>query len=233
MKKLTLAVLGIAALATSGAAAAQSADPQFVAQLRQALNENPEMVTQALQAAQMKQQAAQMEALNSQVAAMRPQLVAADTPGVVIGNPAGTYNLVEFIDYRCGYCQRMHGPVNELIAENPNARVILFMRPILGPDSETLARYALAARLQGKFKAVHDELYSAQYKTDEAGLTELSNKTGVNWAKAKADMHGAEVNAQLARNVAMAEQIQVQGTPFFVTPTTVIPGATDKANLLR
>jgi protein-disulfide isomerase len=127
----------------------------------------------------------------------------------------------------------MHVPVKEIIAENPNTRVLVYMRPVLGPDSERLARFALAADIQGKFKIVHDELYTVQYKTDDAAFVELSKKTGVNWSKAKADMNGPAVNERLAKNIAIAEKIQVNGTPFFVTPSSVIPGATDKANLLR
>lgn len=234
MKKLALAVIGAAALAFGGVAAAQTApDAQFNEKLRQALLANPQFIIDAMNAAQAKQQAAQQAELNSRVGNLRPTLFAKSTPGIVLGNPNGTQNLVEFLDYRCGYCQKMHQPVNDLVNENRNARVILLMRPILGPDSEVLARFALAANLQGKFKAVHDYLYSVQVKADDAGLAEAARITGVNWAKAKVDMTGPVVSDRLAKNIAIAEQLQVQGTPFFVTPTTVIPGATDKANLLR
>ena len=233
MKKLALAIFGTATLAFSGGAIAQTVDPKFVEQLRQALIQNPEIVSTAMKAAQAREQAAQQQTLNNQVAAMRPTLIAATSPGVVLGNPAGTQTLVEFLDYRCGYCQKMHNVVNEVIAENPNTRVLIYMRPVLGPDSEILARYALAADIQGKFKAVHDELYTVQYKTDEAALVVLSKKTGINWTKAKTDMNGPIVNDRLAKNISMAEQMQINGTPFFVTPSTVVPGATDKANLIR
>jgi protein-disulfide isomerase len=234
MKKLALAIVGAAALALSGAAVAQTVpDEAFVAQLRAALNANPQLISDALNAAQAKQQAAQQAELNNRALTLRPQLIAQNTPGIVLGNPKGTKSLVEFLDYRCHYCQQMHAGVNDVIAQDKDLRVVIMMRPILGPDSEVLARFALAANLQGKFKAVHDALYTAQYKADDAGLAELAKATGVNLAKAKADMTGPVVSDRLAKNVAYAEQLQVMGTPYFVTASTVIPGATDKNNLLR
>lgn len=234
MKKMALTLLGAVAMSMSGVAAAQEmTNDQFMEKLRSALAAHPEIVAQAMQLAQSKQQEAQQSEMNSRALAVRPELIAATSPGIVLGNPKGTQTVVEFLDYRCGYCQKMHDPVNELLAENGNARLVVMMRPVLGPDSEVLARYALAANLQGKFKVVHDELYKTQYKTDDAGLAELSKKTGVNWSKAKADMTGPVVGDRLAKQIAYAEQLQVQGTPYFITPTTVIPGATDKGNLLR
>merc|ERR1712093_710856 len=119
---------------------------------------------------------------------VRRQLAVADNPGFVIGNPTGSATFIEYLDYRCGYCKRAHGEVNKLIAENPEARVVIVQLPVLGPDSETLARFAIAASMQGKFKQTHDYLYENTVSADEAGLRSAAQAIGLDWAKVQQDM---------------------------------------------
>lgn len=211
----------------------QKADPAFVQQLRAALQENPELVLIAAQAAQEKGRQQQQVQMNEKVKEFRPEIMAAKAVGPVLGNPKGTKTVVEFLDYRCHFCQKAHADVDGLVADNKDVRVIVVMRPILGPDSEVLARFALAASLQGKFTAVHDALYEGEVKATDEGLQKIATATGLNWAKAKSDMAGKTVSDELAKHADISDRMQVSGTPFFVTPTTVIPGATDKATLAK
>lgn len=239
MKNKTITALFLAAatlplgayVAHAQTQTATASDPAFTAKLRKALQENPEMVLEAAQAAQERIQARQRQEQEAAIAPVRAELTAKDTVGVVIGNPNGSDSYIEFLDYNCGFCKRSHPEVKAKLAEDNDARMVMMMRPILGPSSVTLAKYALAADIQGKFVEADDALMTEKVDGSDAQLEQLSNRIGIDWAKARADMNGQAVADRLARHEEYAERIAVRGTPFFITPTKIIPGAVTKEQL--
>lgn len=238
MKAIFLALL-LAAAATlhigSDAAYAQTqpeVKPEFLQQLRQALRENPEIVIEAANAAQSRAEARKRVEQEQAVSPVRAELTAASTPGLVMGNPKGNFSVIEFLDYNCVYCKKSHSEVSGLISEDNNVRVIIMMRPILGPSSTTLARFAIAAQMQGKFSQANSALLSTTRSdaTDQT-LENISQTIGMNWPRAKEDMNSKAVTDLLVVHDKYAERIRVSGTPFFITPTKVIPGAATKDQL--
>jgi hypothetical protein len=83
------------------------------------------------------------------------------TASWVGGNPEGDITLVEFMDYRCGYCRKAHDEVAELVEirrQHP-----LHRQGIPDPRRTSIlsARFAIAVRqLHGDetYKAAHDAL---------------------------------------------------------------------------
>ena len=206
--------------------------PEFMQQLRAALRENPELVLEAATAAQQRAEARQRAEQETAVGPVRTELTAASTPGLILGNPKGKFNVVEFLDYNCGFCKKAHAEVSARIAGDKDVRVVMMMRPILGASSKTFARYALAADLQGKFSEVNSALLSGPRNDgSDAALETLSKTLGIDWAQAKTDMNGKVVTDRLAVHEKYAERIRVSGTPFFITPTKVIPGAVTRDQL--
>ena len=55
--------------------------------------------------------------------------------------------LVEFIDYKCGYCKKAHGEVEKLLSTDGNIRFIIKEFPILGEDSLKMSKFALAVKI--------------------------------------------------------------------------------------
>jgi len=121
--------------------------------------------------------------------------------------------------------------VNKLIERDPQVRMVIVQLPVLGPDSEALARFAMAADKQSKFKQTHDYLYTNKVDASEEGLKAAAAALGLDWAKVQSDMTSAELSSRLDANRSLAERMNVSGTPFFITPTTVFPGATTAENL--
>lgn len=225
MKKSALVLAAsLVALASPAAAQDVTADPEFVAKLRSALEQHPELVTIAATRHQTVMREQQMAEMTAKAEEVRSELSATKSAALVLGNPEGTETYIEFLDYRCGFCQRAHADVNALMEQNGNARVVVMMLPVLGPDSETLARFALAAAQQGKFREANDYLYENTVAADDAGLEAMSNAIGVEWAEIRASMSSEEVSGKLAIHQAYADRLQLQGTPFFITPTKVHPG---------
>ena len=82
------------------------------------LKSKPEVVVSALQLYEESQAQAQQDRQRQLVAANRAALVSADGDPFV-GNPNASVALVEFFDYRCGYCKRVLDDVMALSTRTP------------------------------------------------------------------------------------------------------------------
>ena len=134
---------------------------QFRAEVRAYLMENPEVILQAVEQMQNRQAEAQMQADFDLVTANADEIFD-DGYSWVGGNPDGDITLVEFLDYRCGYCRRAAEEVEQLIASDGNIRFIVKEFPILGEASVLSSRFALAVREvagDDAYKAAHDVEY--------------------------------------------------------------------------
>ncbi|MFZ3481753.1 DsbA family protein [Sphingomonas sp. 3-13AW] len=227
-KKIAL-IMAASVIAATPVVAQTSAsgDPEFDAKFRKVLLAHPEWVAETMQAMQARQQQAQTAELSTKAEKIRPMMKLNPAIGPVIGNKAAKFTVAEFLDYNCHFCKQAHAGVDETAKKRQDVRFVILMRPILGPTSEVLARFALAADLQGKFPQVHDALYSVEGRIDatDEGLKKLASTAGLDFAKAKADMDGPQVKKVLDAQVKIAEDLGVNGTPFFVTPTAAYPGA--------
>ena len=142
------------------------------------------------------------------------------------GNPNGDVTIVEFFDFKCGYCKRVAPVLHEILKTDPNVRVVFKQLPVLGPDSIFAAQVALAVAKQGKYDAFHDALMSAE-ALDEKTVFALVDKQGVDTAKLRQDMMSADIKAELEANLAMSGPLGISGTPGFVIGDAIAPGAVD------
>src|SRR5271168_733342 len=107
------------------------------------LKTHPEILIDAIQAADDKMKADEKDKAK-QVLANHRQAVFDDPQSPVAGNPKGAVTLVEFFDYRCPYCKQVEPALEKLIGDDHQLRFVYKEFPVLGPDSETAARVALA-----------------------------------------------------------------------------------------
>ena len=70
--------------------------------------------------------------------------------------------IYEFFDYNCGYCKKSLDAITELLRLEYDLKVSFRDYPILAPSSRTAAKAALAAKLQGKYFALHSALMNMQ-----------------------------------------------------------------------
>lgn len=156
-------------------------------------------------------------------------------PGaVVLGNPTGDATVIEFFDYRCPYCRRMHAVLNHLIAEDRGIRFVAKEWPIFGGPSVTAAKVALAADWQGKYAAVHQALMEYAGTLDDAKVRALAEKAGLDMTRLDADLaaRGGELDASLGQVTVQARTLGLQGTPAFLIGRYLVPGALSYDNLL-
>ncbi|HXY98591.1 MAG TPA: DsbA family protein [Stellaceae bacterium] len=192
---------------------------------------HPDFMVQVLQAAEAKLKADKTEDAKRTIAARREELLH-DAATPVGGNAAGDVTIVEFFDYRCPYCKEVEPSLAALIRQDPKLRIVYKEFPVLGEASVYAARIALAARLQGKYAPFHDAMMATRGQIDHEAILRVAQSAGVDVEKAKAEMNAPEIDALIKRNYALAEALDIQGTPAFIIGDTLVPGATD-INQLR
>jgi protein-disulfide isomerase len=212
-------------LLTGGAASAQSALPQDEVEriVREYLLREPEIIMQAIEELQRRRDA-QAAATQRERLAGEQEALQADARDPVLGNPDGDVTLVEFFDYRCGYCRIMAEPMQTLLAADPQLRVVMKEFPILGPDSLLASRAALAAHRQGGYEAMHWALL-AESRIDETAIRRLAEAQGLDVEQLFADMEADAVADHIQDNIMLAQGLGINGTPSFVIGETVLPGA--------
>lgn len=228
------AVLALAAgaIAAPRAGVAQEAPPVLNAEqseaiealVRQYLLDHPEVIVEALQAYERRQQAAEAERQREALTAEAETLLN-DPAAPVLGNPEGDVTLVEFFDYRCPYCKRMTSILAKLIEDDPELRVVMKEFPILSQESIFAARAALAAARQGKYESFHFALMENGGGFTEDEVMAVAESVGLDESQLRADMADPEIEAALRRNHGTAEKIGVSVTPAFIVGDTLLPGA--------
>ena len=139
--------------------------------------------------------------------------------------------LVEFFDYRCGFCKRVLGDVMALAAADSRLRIVFKEFPILGEVSAIAARASLAADRQGKWSEFHVALMSAPGALNEDRIMDIAAELGLDVVRLRADMESAAVAAIIERNRALAQALNIRGTPAFLVKNAILPGAASREQL--
>ena len=192
--------------------------------IRDYLIEHPEVLIEAQQALQAKRAAREAEQAKEAIQRHRDELFF-DPETPVAGNPDGAITLVEFFDYRCGYCRRAKPTLETLLAENDDLRLAYKEFPILGPESTTAAYAALAARNQGNYEAFHWALMEADGPFDLDHILSVARSVGLDAERLARDMEEPALDALIDRNAVLANVLGIGGTPAFVIGDRLIGGA--------
>ena len=233
--KLAAMAAALLAMSSTTAVNAKAIDESLKDKLLAIFAEHPEIAAEAVDRANIKKSAAAKVKADAASKSMVAQLSAADPGQPTIGTRTARNTIVELLDYNCGFCKVMHPRMQEVLAKRPDARLVVVMTPVLGPDSIRLAQFALAANLQGRFVQVHEALYTGQghQATKDEDLAVLAKATGVDWAKAKSDMSGPAVGRQLDATRKMWEDLDRPGTPHIIIGETTVRGATEAAAIIK
>lgn len=201
--------------------------------VRDYLLREPEIVYEALQELQARQQVAENERRREALAALEEEIFA-DPRDPVAGNPEGDVTLVEYFDYQCGYCRRMAPAMQALLAEDPDLRVVMKELPVLGPDSMVAARAALAvANIAEEYYTDFHFVLMQINDLSEASIIEQAAELGIDSEALTAEMQSEDVAAMIQENLQIAGQLGINGTPSFIIGETIIPGAIPIAQLSR
>jgi protein-disulfide isomerase len=224
-------VAALLALAPLAARAAEFSDPQRSAIekiVHEYLVKHPEVLQEAMAELQKRQEAAEAERHKTAVKEHADLLF--NSPNqVVLGNPKGDVNFVEFFDYNCGYCKRALTDMLTLMQTDPNLRVVLKEFPVLGPGSVEAARVAVAVRMQDKsgkkYLEFHQRLLNSRGQVDGKRALAVAREIGMDVDRIERDMKSGAVENTLKEDFRLAEALGLNGTPSYVIGEEVVVGA--------
>lgn len=232
MKHLSLAALTMAAVLGTPAAAldlsAMSAADKaaFGEAVKTYLMENPEVLVEAINKLEERQQAAQADNDKVLVQSNAEDLFhfGGDWVG---GNPEGDVTMVEFIDYKCTYCKKAYEVVDEVLKKDGKIRFVVKEFPILSEQSVLAARFAVATRQvagDAAYEKVHDALMAVRGDITLDSLQRLAEAQKIDAKAVLARMNTEEVTAVLRTNAQLAERMAIAGTPAFVVGGQLLRG---------
>ncbi|MDR9483956.1 MAG: DsbA family protein [Sediminimonas sp.] len=222
-----------AAIALAGPASAldltdmnQSERSALREEIRAYILDNPEVIMEAVAILEQRQNAQKAQS-DAQMIATNAEALFEDDASWVGGNPEGDLTLVEFMDYRCGYCRKAAPEVSELIESDGNIRIIVKEFPILGDQSVIASRFAIAVlQLEGDaaYEKAHDTLIKFKGEIGRDALTRIAGDLGLEAAPILERMDSDAVTEVISRNHQLASRLQITGTPTFVMGEQMLRG---------
>ncbi|MEO9822452.1 MAG: DsbA family protein [Paracoccaceae bacterium] len=198
----------------------------FRQEVRSYLMENPEVIMEAVQVLETRQQQ-QQELADLNLVSDNASALFDDGYSWVGGNPDGDITLVEFLDYRCGYCRRAHDEVAELLARDGNIRLIVKEFPILGEQSVLASQFAIATKQiagDDAYKSLADALMTFSGDINMRNLRRLAGNFGVDVDAIEAHMTSDAVADEIGATRVLAQRLQISGTPTFVLQDELLRG---------
>lgn len=199
----------------------------FETEIHSYLLAHPEVLIEMSNALEAKQAAEQAKGDTAIIAANAAEIFA-DGSSYVGGNPEGDLTVVEFLDYKCGYCRKAHDGVAELIKSDGNIRLVVKEFPILGDESIIASRFAVSTlRTLGPeaYQKVSNGFYeSFRGEVNETTLTAYAQELGLDPAPILAGMNAPEVTKMIEANHLLAQRLQISGTPTFVIGNQMLRG---------
>jgi protein-disulfide isomerase len=216
-----LAAVLLAACQRGGTA---SDDAAFGQRVRAYLLAHPEVLQEASQRLEAKlnaQDAADRRAAQQKLPSVRAGLE--HDPHDFVANPLGAVTVTEFYDYRCPHCIDAAPKVIALIRQHPDVRFVFKEMPIFGPVSQHAARAALAVKKAGgDYVGLYQALMATPALDDET-IDRLAVAKGARLQDI-APNASSDALAQIARNDALFNQLDLEGTPAFIVGDRMILG---------
>ena len=147
---------------------------------------------------------------------------------IQVGPDDAENTVIEFMDYFCGYCKKIHPELINLANSRDDVRVVFLQHPILNESSNVIARFAIAANMQGKGIEFHNEIFSIEGSITQEKLKEAVIKSGVNQIKFQIDLEKDEVDKLIALSSFIAGGSGARGTPSMFVNEFFYPGYLSK-----
>ncbi|MFQ6778197.1 MAG: thioredoxin domain-containing protein [Alphaproteobacteria bacterium] len=158
----------------------------------------------------------------------------------VLGNVDAKKTIFVWTDFSCPYCRRVHGELERVLKDRNDVRIVVKNFSIHGDLSDAPARAVIAAKMQDNTKAaalvsalMAKEYYSQDDMKDrnklakkvKANVLKFAADAGLDVTKLANDMNSDVVETELANVRSLAQQFEINGTPFLVIKEKSFPGA--------
>ena len=121
--------------------------------------------------------------------------------------------IIEFMDYFCGYCKKIHPELIALTEKRDDTRVIFLQHPILSENSKIIAAMVVAANLQNKGWEMHHGLFTVKGSITQEKLDQIIIDSEINKTKLMIDIGKDEINNVIKLSSFLAIGSGARGTP--------------------
>lgn len=143
--------------------------------------------------------------------------------GNVLGDPKATLTVYEYTDYQCPFCFVLNTMLYRAVNELSNLKVVHQNLPLdmncntrmteqMHEGSCILAKYVIAAGLQGKYWDMNSFLFDNEVK-EESTILNNAAKLHLDVEKLKEDAHSEKVAKMLQEEMEQAYSLGIDGTP--------------------
>jgi protein-disulfide isomerase len=152
----------------------------------------------------------------------------------IVGNPEAKYTIVEFFDYRCGYCSKQANDLAKLLEKKDNVKIVYLEFPIFGGISETVARAALSIWNSNPdlYFDIHNKFMKLGPRMKKDNIIDALNELGLNgkliFEEAEKDIN----NQIILKNRSLAQSLNLRGTPALIINDNLSPGYLKYENLI-
>ena len=132
---------------------------------------------------------------------------------IAIGPQDAENTIIEFMDYFCGYCKKIHSELISVVEKRDDTRVIFLQHPILSDSSNLIAKMVVAANLQGKGWDLHHGLFTVKGSLTQQKLDQIIIDSEINKTKLMIDMGKDETDNTVKLSSFLAMGSGARGTP--------------------
>lgn len=150
----------------------------------------------------------------------------------VAGNPSrgpddAAITVIEFGDFRCGYCKRFNDETIEPLMERFEGNIRLVFRdyPVLGRESQLAALAAECADDQGKFWEFHNLLYASPDQMNRDAFLSYATMLEMDISAFSTCYDGEAHRDEIIQDYVTGQNLGVTGTPTFFINGRIIVGA--------
>lgn len=120
-----------------------------------------------------------------------------------------------FDDFQCPYCARLVPTLEQVLAAYPTqVRLVYKHFPLsMHKFAKQAAVASIAARNQGKFWPMHDQLFANYNKLNDVKIRELAESVGLDMARFDKDLANPALEQEVAADMQLGGKAGVRGTP--------------------
>ena len=143
-----------------------------------------------------------------------------------VGNSDAEITVVEFFDYRCGYCAKQAKDFEKLLNESENVKIVYLEWPIFGDISDTAAKIALIIwdNYPDKYFDIHNGLMKLGPRMKKESIISLLNENNLDGEKIFNQALDQTENLVINENFKLAKNLGLRGTPASVINDSIYPG---------
>ncbi len=124
--------------------------------------------------------------------------------------------IAEFSDFRCPHCRTSTATLRRAFKRDGEVLWTFAALPILGLDSEELARLGYAAHEEGKYPDWHFTVMSWPGQMRATKAPAIAESIGLDFEALRTHIRESDYDTRIRNNIRLAQRLGIRGTPGFI-----------------